>query len=135
MSEERELTEAGASDFGQTIRWVEEASEWEKENTVFVGPVVEGDFVNMITNCGANNSNMYTIKQDEGNISFFGSTVLDDKLKEIPEGSFVRVEFLGLKQAKNGGNHFRNFSVNLRDSLCDVLQYVSSQSLNFLDLA
>jgi hypothetical protein len=30
---------------------------------------------------------------------------------------------------------FRNFSVNLRDSLCGVLQYASAQSLDFLDLA
>jgi len=29
----------------------------------------------------------------------------------------------------------RNLGVNLRDSLCDVLQYVSAQSLDFLDLA
>jgi len=30
---------------------------------------------------------------------------------------------------------FRNLGVNLRDSLCDVLKYVSAQSLDFLDLA
>jgi hypothetical protein len=29
---------------------------------------------------------------------------------------------------------FRNLRVKLRDSLCDVLQYVSAQSLVFLDL-
>jgi prepilin-type processing-associated H-X9-DG protein len=30
---------------------------------------------------------------------------------------------------------FRNLGVNLRDSLCDVLKYASSQFLDFLDLA
>jgi len=30
---------------------------------------------------------------------------------------------------------FRNLGVNRRDSLCDVLKYVSAQSLDFLDLA
>jgi len=29
---------------------------------------------------------------------------------------------------------FHNLCVNLRDSLCDVLKYVSAQSLDFLDL-
>ncbi len=30
---------------------------------------------------------------------------------------------------------FRNLCVNLRDSLCGVLEYASAQSLDFLDLA
>ncbi len=30
---------------------------------------------------------------------------------------------------------FRNLCVKLRNCLCDVLQYVSAQSLDFLDLA
>jgi hypothetical protein len=30
---------------------------------------------------------------------------------------------------------FRNFVVNRRDCLCDVLQYASAQSLDFLELA
>jgi len=29
---------------------------------------------------------------------------------------------------------FHNLSVNRRDSLCDVLQYVSAEPLDFLDL-
>jgi hypothetical protein len=35
--------------------------------------------------------------------------------------------------SRNG--YFSNLIVNLQDSLCDILKYVSAQSLDFLDLA
>lgn len=72
---------------------------WDKLNPV------EGKFVKVETEIGPNKSNMYTLATDDGEVKIWGSTVLDDKLLGVPEGTYVRIVYEGKKPSKNGGQY------------------------------
>lgn len=86
---------------------------WKPENA---GDSVTGKYVKVRDNVGANSSNMYYLEQESADgkdkltISVWGSTVLDTKFEEIPVGSQVKIEFLGLEKGK-GAKPYKNFKV------------------------
>lgn len=85
---------------------------WKPEKA---GDEVQGKYVKMRDNVGANSSNMYYLEQEAANgdkltISVWGSTVLDTKFEEIPVGSMVKIEFLGHEKGK-GAKPYKNFKV------------------------
>lgn len=69
---------------------------WDKENPI------QGVFVNLKTDVGPNNSNMYTLKTKDGEVDVWGSTVLDSKFEQVPRGAEVRIECLGEAEGKTG---------------------------------
>lgn len=52
-------------------------------------------------------------KGDNGEVSIWGTTVLNDNLSKIPVGSMVRVVWEGKKQPKKGGNEYHSWDVLL----------------------
>lgn len=79
---------------------VEDGNVWDKETPL------EGVFLKTESGIGANKSNMYTIKPDDGEeVKVWGSTVLDDKLMGVPKGTYVKIEYEGKKTSKNGGQY------------------------------
>jgi len=80
------------------------------------GDTVEGVYTNMRTGIGENNSNMYTVKNKDGVVSFFGSTLLNDRMSQVPKGSTLRVEFLGMKKTKKGGRTYKDFLVQFKEN-------------------
>lgn len=80
---------------------------WDKDAT----RVLEGKLVKIETNVGPNESTLYTIKKDDNEeVKVWGSTVLDDRFLGIPEGTYVRVNYEGLKKGKNGKS-YHNYKV------------------------
>lgn len=77
---------------------------WDREG------VLMGKYIGHKEDVGPNKSKLYTIETDDGNVGAWGSTVLDDRMSEVPVGSKVRIECLGKKQSK-GGNSFTDFKV------------------------
>lgn len=78
---------------------LESSDVWDKQQPI------EGKFVKVETEIGPNKSNMYTIKTDDGEIKVWGSTVLDDKLMGVPEGSYVKIEYEGKLKSKKGAEY------------------------------
>jgi hypothetical protein len=79
---------------------------WDKEG------VLVGLYAGKKTNVGPNQSNLYLIEVEgeEEQIGVWGSTVLDGRFEEIPEGSLVKIECLGQETSKRG-NKFTNYKV------------------------
>lgn len=79
---------------------------WDREG------VLVGLYAGKKTNVGPNNSNLYLIEVEgeEEQIGVWGSTVLDGRFEEIPEGSLVKIECLG-KETSKRGNQFTNYKV------------------------
>lgn len=69
---------------------------WDREDPI------EGTFVGVREDVGPNESKLYTIKTDKGEVKVWGSTVLDDKLMGVPQGSKVRIEYEGKLKSKKG---------------------------------
>ncbi len=97
---------------------------WDKEEPI------EGTFVRTETNVGPNESNMYTIKTDSGEVKVWGSTVLDDKLMSVPQGTFVRIEYEGKLKSKKG-NEYHGYKVFFdEDSVPEVPTVDANADLN-----
>lgn len=72
---------------------------------------VSGKLVDIQTEVGANNSNIYTLEQEDGSqISFWGSTVLDGRFKKVDLGTICKVEYTGMVESKNGRS-YKNYEV------------------------
>lgn len=72
---------------------------WDKEKPI------EGTLTKTEHDIGPNKSNMYTIKTEEGEVKVWGSTVLDDKLLGVPQGSYVKLEYEGKLKSKKGAEY------------------------------
>lgn len=73
-----------------------ESTTWDKKAPL------QGVYTAKKENVGPNESNMYTIKTTDGNVDVWGSTVIDSKFEQIPRGSEVRIEYLGMAKGKSG---------------------------------
>lgn len=74
---------------------------------------LEGRYVSKKVGVGANSSMVYTIALPTHNVGVWGSTVLDSKFQEVPIGSEVRVEFLGMNKGKSG-KEYKDFKLLFR---------------------
>lgn len=83
---------------------LEQGDVWDKSEPL------EGQFVKVEHDIGPKKSNMYTVKTDDGEVKVWGSTVLDDKLMGVPQGSYVKLEYEGKKPSKTG-NEYHSFKV------------------------
>lgn len=80
---------------------------WDKE----AEPVLMGALTKIERNVGPNESTLYTVKKDDGKeLKIWGSTVLDDRFLGVPEGTYVKVSYEGLKKGKNGKS-YHNYKV------------------------
>jgi hypothetical protein len=103
MSDTRKWRENNVRDNDDTI--------WDKE----ADPVIMGALVKIEHQVGPNESTLYTVKKDDGElVKIWGSTVLDDRFLGLPEGSYVKVSYEGLKKGKNGKS-YHNYKVFVDD--------------------
>jgi len=72
---------------------------------------IQGVYVNLKTDVGPNNSNMYTLKTKDGEIEVWGSTVLDSKFERVQRGAEVRIECLG----EVPGKKYIDYSLQYRE--------------------
>ncbi len=74
---------------------------------------IQGVLLNRRDNVGPNNSTMYTLKTDQGEVGVWGSTVINTKFSQIPIGSLVRVELLGKAEGK-GGRQYKDYKIQYK---------------------
>jgi hypothetical protein len=82
------------------------------------GDSIEGVYVSKKENVGANSSNVYVLKTDEGElVGVWGSTVIDAKFENIALNTEVAIEFVGMKTPKKGGKQYKDFFVGVGEVL------------------
>lgn len=75
------------------------------------GTTVYGQLVNhKIQKTPKGDGNVYEVRTKDGIAAFFAPTLLQDKLKNIPVGSIIKVTYIGLKKG-NTGNEYKVFDV------------------------
>lgn len=80
---------------------VDTSDAWDKEND----DPVEGVYLGVQDNVGPNDSKMYTVRTKDGDVKVWGSTVLDNKLANLPIGSYLKIEYDGKKKGKRGTSY------------------------------
>lgn len=83
----------------EEINLNDNADVWDKEKPI------EGVFVKMEDGIGPNESKMYTIKTNNGEVKVWGSMVLDDKLADIDPDSYIKIEYEGKVKGKKAEYH------------------------------
>ena len=101
-------------EFGKMLRWTEQPDNADQgEKTIYLGPTVQGFYVNKRENVGQNASNVYEIKLPNGElVAMWGSQLLDGRFDKVPLGCEVRVTCLGRQQPKTPtGRPYMGFKV------------------------
>lgn len=84
-----------------------------KDHPLEVGDSVEGEYVEKVENYGPNESNVYIIETENGErVAVWGSTVIDENMKNITPGAIVGFEFAGMRTGKRG-NEYKDFRVGI----------------------
>lgn len=80
------------------------------------GIPLEGKIVSRESGKGQDGkSTLYNLSTAAGAVTFWGSAVLDNNLKNIPDGVLVRITYLGMAKGKAGRN-YKNYSIEVDDS-------------------
>jgi len=78
---------------------------------------------------GPNESTIYTVKSMDGKLySFWGSTLLDDRLGAVELGDEIKVEYLGKVKSEKTGREYRNYDVFSRSEKVDADEVPSDLS-------
>lgn len=81
--------------------------DFEKDGAELVGKLVEVRY-----KVGPNDSNIYTVETESGeHRNFWGSTILDERLKSAELGDLVKVVYLGRAKSEKTGREYKNFDV------------------------
>ena len=76
---------------------------------------VQGLLIEKKEHVGDNDSSLYIIETADGNVSVWGSAVLDNKFSLIKVGSEVKVEFDGKKKNPKNGREYNDYKVFSRE--------------------
>lgn len=90
--------------------WTEVTAETNSEVWARDKPI-EGQLVKVQSGVGPNESMLYTLKTDSGNVSVWGSTVLDTKFAEIENGSMVKIEPQGEVKSEKTQRKYQDYKV------------------------
>jgi hypothetical protein len=94
---------------------VEVGNTWDVR-TAKAGDEIVGLFVNKQEDVGENHSKLYTLETDKGNVSVWGTSVLDIRLANVKIGEEVKIVYLGsVPSEKRKGKNYHNFDVFHRE--------------------
>jgi len=97
--------------------WIEVRNEEEEKEPVkmwepdTMGEFIQGIYIDKEEDVGQFKSNLYLVKTDEGEVKFWGSTVLDSLMEKVPLSSEVRITFQGKKPSKTGKKAWKDYKV------------------------
>jgi len=77
------------------------------------GALLRGVFMLLETNVGDNNSNIYNVETKDGMKAFWGSSLLDDRFKDLEPGDLLHIKYLGMKKSKAGGREYHDFETKI----------------------
>ena len=72
---------------------------------------IEGKYVELKSNVGANGSQMYVLETVDGNVSVWDTTVLNTKMKTVNLGDTVKLVYLGVKESPKSGRSYKDFDI------------------------
>lgn len=88
-----------------------EMHDWAKE------PTLRGALVEKREHVGANDSNIYVFeKEDHEQVSFWGNTLLDARLRNLEVGTVVGIEYLGKAVSPKTNREYHNYEVYIQPS-------------------
>ncbi len=88
----------------------------EKDHPLKEGDSVQGIFKGVVPNYGSNNSNVWLLDVGNEIVGVWGSTVIDEHMKDIAVDSEVGIEFAGMvDSAKRPGKQYKKFLVGVVD--------------------
>lgn len=76
-----------------------------------VNPELTGQYISMKENLGSNGSKLYEVRTSNGVVAFWGSAVIDNKMKHVPLGNEILVKFLGEKKNDKTKRTYKDFDV------------------------
>jgi hypothetical protein len=85
-----------------------EDSVWRPEA---IGDEISGIYLRREDDVGMYHATKYTLETDDGEMDVFGSTVLDNKFKDVPIGYEVKIVYQGEKPSKPPKKPFKLFQV------------------------
>lgn len=96
-----------------TVRWEATAEAGKEDSTIFLGNVVQGIYVDVKRDIGANKSSLYMIETpNNGILGVWGSQLLDDKMSKVKLNNEVRITFKGMEASRTKGyKPWKNFEV------------------------
>lgn len=83
---------------------------WIAENE---GDCIEGIFIRAEENVGPQKSTLYHLEKEEKPVSFWGCTILDQRMMWIKPGDKIRVTYKGLGEKQPGKNQAKIFKVEI----------------------
>lgn len=99
----------------------------EKDQQLKTGDSIQGTYRGVVSNYGSNNSNLWLIEVDAEVVGVWGSTVIDEHMKDITVDSEVGIEFAGMADsAKRPGKQYKKFLVGVVDDTLGEPEIISS---------
>jgi hypothetical protein len=86
----------------------EKNNKWEPE---VIGETIQGIYIEKEEDVGQYSSTLYTIKTKEGEMKFWGSTVLDNLMSKVPLGHEIRISYQGKQPSKRGKNPWKDYKI------------------------
>lgn len=88
----------------------------EKDHQLEVGDSIEGIKKGVVPNYGSNGSNVWLLEVDGEIVGVWGSTVIDEHMKDIADGAVVGIEYGGMGDSvKRPGKQYKKFLVGVID--------------------
>lgn len=78
-------------------------------------PEITGVYKGVQYHVGPNDSTLFKLACDEGEVAVWGSTALNDRMMSIPVGHEVKLRYLGLKKSLKGNRTYHDFEVMHRE--------------------
>jgi len=93
------------------------ATMWpEKDHKLEVGDSIQGLYVDKVEKYGSNASNVYILEVDGERVGVWGSTVIDEHMKDVALDTEVGIEYAGTFPSKNRpGKEYKKFLVGVID--------------------
>jgi hypothetical protein len=93
------------------------ATMWpEKDHKLEVGDSIQGLYVAKVEKYGSNSSNVYILEVDGERVGVWGSTVIDEHMKDVAIDTEVGIEYAGTFPSKNRpGKEYKKFLVGVID--------------------
>jgi len=88
----------------------------EKDHPLQEGDSIQGIKTGVVTKYGSNNSNVWLLEVNGETVGVWGSTVIDEHMKDIADGLEVGIEYGGMADSvKRPGKQYKKFLVGVID--------------------
>jgi|GEM_PF-4700520 len=88
----------------------------EKDHVLEPGDSIQGMYVDKVEKYGSNGSNVYILDVEGERVGVWGSTVIDEHMKDVPFETVVGIEYAGtFPSSKRAGKNYKKFLIGIID--------------------